>query len=68
MNMKSQISTVKATMLSFHREEKGDVMQNVLVVLLAAIILIAIARLMVPDLFDKVKNQVNQLFGVQINY
>lgn len=68
MNMKSQISTVKATILSFHHEEKGDVMQNVLVVLLAAIILIAIARLMVPDLFDKVKNQVNQLFGVQINY
>lgn len=68
MNMKSQISKIKTTIVSFHREEKGDVMQNVLVVLLAAIILIAIARLMVPDLFTKVKNQVNQLFGVQINY
>ena len=58
------MNDIKNFYKSFHNDENGDAIQNILIVLVAALILIAILKVITPDLFEKVKNKITELFGL----
>lgn len=58
------MNKIKNAFKSFHNDENGDVLQTILIVLVAVLVLIAILKVVTPDLFDKVKSKITELFGM----
>lgn len=62
--MKTEFFTEKTAKLAkaFHKDERGDVVQNLLILLMAVVILVAISAIVFPNLLQNVRDKMDEYF------
>jgi hypothetical protein len=57
--------SLRRSLLSFHREEKGDAVQAILIIFVAVIVLIALVNFFFPTVWTDLKSRIENLIEAQ---
>jgi hypothetical protein len=57
---------IKEFFKKFNEDENGDAMQTILILLLAAIIILGLVKVLMPQIWDGIVERVNDILGTTI--